>query len=74
MQPFLINYVLLTYEYMMIGYKEENKTILVEAESEDKAKDTLEKYLESKSDPYSTSYSTGDVNVVPVIKQIDYIK
>jgi len=74
MKTFLINYELAVYQYMEHGKKIKKLSILVEAEDEDKAKKTLEKYWENKSDSYGTSYGIMDMEVVPSIKQTDILK
>ncbi len=74
MKMYFVTYTLITYQYMEDGRGKESRTILVEAESEAKAKETLEKYWENKSDSYSTSYGVQDVCVIPTIKQVDILK
>ena len=73
MKTFLINYTLKKSSYMQDDSKEENKSILVEAESEDKAVRTLEKYWEDKSDSYGDSYDVWGYDVVPTISQSEIL-
>ena len=56
------------------GSKKENRSILVEAESEEKASETLKKYWENKSDNYGRSYDVWDLDVVPTISQLEILK
>lgn len=55
------------------GTQKENKTAMVEAESEDKAKETLNKYWDNNSDPYSVSYDIRDVEIAISLKQSEIL-
>lgn len=74
MKTYLVQYTLLTYQYMEDGKTKEPKTILIEAENEEKAKETLKKYWENKSDSFSTSYGTDDIIIIPSINQTEVLK
>lgn len=69
----MIQYILTESQYMQDRSKRENHTILVKADDEDKAKRTLDAYWEKRSDQYGTSYSVGNQEVIPSIKQEDYL-
>lgn len=69
----MIQYILTISQYMEERRIRENHTILVEAEDENKAEKTLEAYWESKSDQYGTRYSVDNQEVIPSIKQEDYL-
>lgn len=73
MKTFMIQYVLSISEYMQDRSTRENHTILVKAESEEKAKQTLNAYWDKKSDQYGQSYSVSSHEVIPSIKQEDYL-
>ncbi len=73
MKTFLIKYVLSINQYMEIGSKKQDKTILVEAENEEKAIDTLKKYWENKTDSYGTYYSIYEYEVIPTISQTELL-
>ncbi len=70
----MIQYILTISQYMQDRSVRENHTILVKADDEDKAKQTLDAYWERKSDQYGTNYSVGNQEVIPSIKQEDYLK
>lgn len=72
MKTFLINFELTTY-YYMDGNKTNSKTILVEAEDEHKAIETLKKYYDDKSDKYSVSYGVYDYEVMESLKQSEIL-
>lgn len=74
MKIYFVTYTLVTYQYMENGNEKESRTIMVEAESESKAEETLEKYWDNKSDSYSTSYGLQDICVCPTIKQSEILK
>lgn len=74
MKTFLINYDLRISEYMN-KTKVEARTIIVEAEDERKAKETLEKYWDNLSDSHGgTNYYAMNMDVIPSISQKDVLK
>ncbi len=52
----------------------EQTALMVEAESKEKAVETLEEYYRIKSGSYDTSYTLIDYDVVETIKQVDILK
>ena len=74
MKTFMIQYVLSISQYMEDRSKKENRTILVQADSEEKAKETLDAYYEKRSDSFSTYYTVTNYEVIPSIKQVDFLK
>ena len=73
MKTFMIQYVLTISEYEQDRSKRENHTILIKADDDVKAQKTLDAYWEKKSDEFGTSYSVGNVEIIPSIKQEDYL-
>lgn len=73
MKTFLCNYTL-SISYYMGKDLTENKMMLVEAENEDKAKETLMKYWENRTSEYDVYYYVCDCDVTPTISQKDILK
>lgn len=76
MKTYFIEYKLITYQYMESGSSSKNsklKTIMVEANDESKAEETLVKYWENKSDSFSTNYRVDDICVAPMIRQSEIL-
>lgn len=75
MNNYLITYRLRKSYYMepFTSDKVEIKSIIVEAESEELAKKTLEKYWDNKSDQYGESYTIQEMNVWESIKQTEIL-
>lgn len=69
----MIQYVLTVSQYMQDRSVRENHTILVKAEDEEKAEQTLNAYWEKKSDQYGTNYFVSSQEIIPSIKQEDYL-
>ena len=69
----MIQYILIISQYMKDRSIRENHTILVEADDENKAEQTVEAYWESKSDQYGIKYSVQKQEVITSIKQEDYL-
>ncbi len=69
MKTFLAHYVLITRQYMETGSKKEGKNTIVEAESEDKAKKTLEKYWDNLSNEFGTTFTPDNIEISQSISQ-----
>lgn len=76
MNNYFITYVLVKSYYMESASSNtvENKTAIVEAESEKLAGATLKKYWEDRSDQYGESYTINDYEVALSLKQSEIIK
>ena len=72
---YLANYTLKKHEYMhdVTQNKREQKSMMIEADNEDLAEKTLEKYWDEKSDQYGTSYDVESVEIVQTIRQQDIL-
>lgn len=75
MKTFFITYELVTSYYMESSDKKrrQNKTAMVEAESEDLALKTLEKYWDNQSDPCGENHLVRDADVALSLKQTEIL-
>jgi hypothetical protein len=75
MKTFFITYELVTSYYMESFDKKkcQNKTALIEAESEELALKTLEKYWANQSDPCGENHWVRDADVAISLKQTEIL-
>lgn len=73
MNNYFLTYVLVKSYYMEDGYQKENKSAMVEAESEAKAEETLKKYWDNRSDNYGVMYDAQDIEVAISLKQSEIL-
>ncbi len=73
MNNYLISYVLITSYYMDPKTKRQDKTAMVEAESEKLAEETLKKHWDNMSDQYSVTYNVYDSDVALSLKQSEIL-